>query len=57
MGIAQSFIIYALQGFIQAILMSIRQHEKLSLVIEFSNLIFTNFILKHVCIELAFKLN
>ena len=45
------------QGFIQAILISVRQHKKLNLLIEFSNLIFTNFILKHVGIELAFKMN
>ena len=37
--------------------MSIRQHKKLSLLIEFSNSIFTNFIVKYVDTELAFKIN
>ena len=47
----------SLQGFIQAILMSVRRHKKLNLLIEFSNSFFTNFFLKDVGIELAFKLN
>ena len=44
-----------MQEFMQAILMSVRQHKKLNLLIEFSNSIFANFILKHVDTELAFK--
>ena len=45
------------QGLIQATVMSVRRHKKLNLLIEFSNSIFTNFILKHVGVELAFKIN
>ena len=45
------------QRFIQAILMSSRWHKKLNLLIEFSNSIFINFILKHIGVELAFKIN
>ena len=35
-----------IQGFIQAILMSIRWHKKLNLLIEFSNSIFIKFYFK-----------
>ena len=43
--------------FIQAILMSVRRHKKLNRLIEFSKSIFPHSILKHVGIELAFKIN
>ena len=43
------------QGFMQAVLRSVRRYKKSNLLTEFSNLIFTNFILKHVGIELTFK--
>ena len=43
------------QEFMQAVLRSVRRHKKSNLLTEFSNLIFTNFILKHVGIELTFK--
>ena len=46
-----------IQRFIQAILVSVRRHKKLNPLIEFSNSIFTNFVFKHVGIELAFKIN
>ena len=45
------------QGFIQAVLTSVRRHKKLNLLIGFSNSIFTNFIENHVGIEPAFKIN
>ena len=47
----------SLQGFIQAILMSSRQHKKLNLLTEFSNLISQNFSLKHTGSEIACKIN
>ena len=45
------------QGFIQAILMSGRQHKKLNLLTEFSTQSSKKFILKHIDTELAFKIN
>ena len=36
---------------------SSRQHKKLNLLIEFYNSIFTKFILKHIGVELSFKIN
>ena len=36
--------------------MSVRCHKKLDLLIEFSDSVFTNFILKHVGIDFAFKI-
>ena len=52
----QVFSLYH-QGFIQAILMSSRQHKKLDLLTEFYNSIFIKFILKHIGVELSFKIN
>ena len=53
----KTFSPVARQGFIQAILMSGRQHRKLNLLIEFKNSIFKKINLKNVIVELAFKIN
>ena len=53
----KTFLPVARQGFIQAVLMSGRRHRKLNLLIEFKNSIFKKINLKHVIVELAFKIN
>ena len=53
----KTFSPVAQQEFIQAILMSGRQHRKLNLLIEFKNSIFKKINLKHVIVEIAFKIN
>ena len=45
------------QVLFQAFLMSERRYKKLNVVIEFSNSIFIKFILKHIGVELTFKIN
>ena len=55
MGLPFHYSIY--HGFIQAILMLDRQHKKLNVLIELLNSIFIKCFLKHLVVELAFKIN
>ena len=51
------FLVYCKQGFIQAILMSVRLHKNPDLLMEFSNSVFVKFYFKQFGVEITFKIH
>ena len=51
------FLVYCKQGFIQAILMSVRLHKNLDFLMEFSNSVFVKFYFKQFGVEITFKIH